>query len=346
MSKLPVLLLTGATGLIGKHLRPMLSCPGREVVALSRNCSHDTVRGDLRQPNLGLDSSLISSLQQRVTDIVHCAAETRFDLPLQDARASNCEGLRHLLQFAQGCPNLHRFTHVSTLYIAGRRPGVVAEAALTHDAGFFSTYEQSKYEAEHVIAAEGGSLPISIVRLSSVIGHSVTGRVDQFNYFHQLIRLVPDNPLPIIPGDPEAPVDLIPTDWTAAALHSLHEHSFTSGSVRHLCAGARDSMSVGELVDWAFRSVARHTLRPPRFVSVSEFDEFLSHAERSGKMTTVRIGRALSTFLPHLGVSQPFANTETRRLLPDLPVPCPRQYLPRIIDYGRSTNWGRTAVQM
>ncbi|MDQ6665427.1 MAG: SDR family oxidoreductase, partial [Acidobacteriota bacterium] len=47
------------------------------------------IAGDLRIPRMGLDRDTWKVLANTVTDIVHCAADVRFNRSLEDARAIN-----------------------------------------------------------------------------------------------------------------------------------------------------------------------------------------------------------------------------------------------------------------
>jgi len=181
------LLLTGATGLIGSRLlgRLLASRPDRRIFALTRQRSKDAslgpdsrltvLEGDLSRPGLGLDKAVLSKAQSSLTEIVHCAAETRFGLPLEEARAINTYGTRQLLDLARRCERLEKFAHLSTVYVAGRSTGVTSEVPLQHANGFCNSYQQSKYEAELLVVKAMSQIPAAIFRLSSVLGDSKTG---------------------------------------------------------------------------------------------------------------------------------------------------------------------------
>jgi thioester reductase-like protein len=51
-------------------------------------------------------------------------------------------------------------------------------------------------------------LPLSLVRLSTVVGDSTTGRVSGLNTIHHAIRLY-NGLAPMIPGDPSEPADIV-----------------------------------------------------------------------------------------------------------------------------------------
>jgi long-chain acyl-CoA synthetase len=344
-----VLLLTGGTGLVGGEL--LRRYPGREVLAVARDpagidrldLGATPLRGDVAEPGLGLSAADLSLVRRSVTEVVHCAADTRFSLPVEQARRINVEGTRHVLEIARDCPRLRRLAHVSTVFVVGRSTGTFDELPLRHGNGFLNTYQQSKYEAEDlVLEAAAAGLPAAIFRLSSIAGDSRTGRVQQFNYVHRLLRLFPRNVLPVVPCDPAATVDLVPTDWVGAALFDLFEHRVDPGRVYHLCAG-EGSLTVRELIDLISESFARRARSPgrvPALVPLAEYDAYVAGAQRTGDRLLRELLRALGLFLPHMGMRQAFRASRTSAEL-DLPVPPVRGYFGKVVDYCIDTNWGK-----
>ena len=105
---------------------------------------------------------------------MHCAASISFDLPLDEARAINVEGTREIIGFAREAKNagrLDRFIHVSTAYVAGITEGTFRERQLDAGQEFRNTYEQTKWEAEHVVNDASDLNPV-IARPSIVMGES------------------------------------------------------------------------------------------------------------------------------------------------------------------------------
>jgi nucleoside-diphosphate-sugar epimerase len=361
-------LLTGATGLVGGGLLGLLfQDPDRRVVVLARpgprrdalaasgelasSARTTLLPGDLARPDLGLDASARELIVREVSEIVHCAADTRFDLPLETARAVNTAGTQALLDLARGCGRLEKFAHVSTVYVVGRASGTFGESPLRHEAGFYNTYQQSKYEAEELVVAAMSELPAVIVRLSSLIGDSRTGQVRQFNYVHQLMRLFPQNVLPIAPGLPSAPIDLIPTDWAIPALAHVVGAGFRPSSVHHICAGPGGSLGVSEMIDLTARAYAGHLegrrwtpIRAPRLVSLAEFDAYVEARRKEPDRLLNELLRVLGYFLPHLGVHQAFENRKTLDLLEAVNLgepPSIRAYYEKVVHYGLETRWGK-----
>lgn len=365
LEKAPVLLMTGVTGLVGGELLKLLlpARPGRSVAVVSRrpekiaelNLVRDVaaLRGDITEPHLGLDGRTYAELKACITEVIHCAADTRFGLSLECARAVNTEGTRNVLRLASECRRLQKFAHVSTVYVAGRSIGHFREEPLCHQSGFSNTYQQSKYEAEELVSRAMTELPAAIYRLSSIIGDSRTGVVQQFNYVHQVMRLFPQNVLPIAPGHPDAPVDLIATDWAVAALAYLFESAFIPGGIYHICAGPERSLTVREMIGLTVSMFESHPIgrkwlpiRVPELVSLPRYEDFVEERSRDGDKLLNELLRILGYFLPHLAMFQAFDNRNVVSALAGsgLEFPPIRTYYRKVVSYCLEMNWGRRAA--
>ena len=350
-------LLTGATGLVGSDwlTRLLASRPDRQILALSRNPARvpvhprvQVIAMDLARPGPAPD------IERSVNEIIHCAAEIRFGLPIEEARATNVEGTRWLLDFARRCPKLEKFAHVSSVYAAGKETGEFFEEPLHVTKGFVNTYQQSKYEAEERVLEATAEIPAAIYRLSSIIGDS-RGSVRQFNYFHQLIKMIPrSNIVRAIPGDPAAPVDLIASDWAGAATAYLFEHHFHPGRIYHVCAGPNASLTVKQLVEITFEIFQRHPrgrrfagVKAPELVSLEEFERYCATLRTGRDGTVTEMLRLLDQFMPHLALYQAFCNPKTSADLAhaDLAPASIRESYPKVVEYCLDTDWGRTTIE-
>jgi nucleoside-diphosphate-sugar epimerase len=356
-----VLLLTGSTGLVGSALFNLLSSKSRGFILLSREPTRlemvrkvkpcQVLKGDITCPHLGLDDHTYAELTQSITEIIHCAAETRFGALLECARRTNTAGTREILDLALACPRLQKVAYISTVYVVGRSVGYFPENSIRHHNGFCNAYQQSKYEAEQLISQAMGSLPVAVFRLSSIVGDSVTGRVSQFNHVHRLVRLFPQNVLPVAPGQPNAPVDLIASDWALPALAYLYESGFSPGHFYHICAGPKNSLTVREMIDLTISVFASHAngrkwlpIRVPELVCLSHYESFVEQRRRDGDRVFNELARVLGYFLPHLALFQAFDNTNTLRALTPsgLELPPVRDCYERVVRFCLDTNWGRS----
>lgn len=81
--------------------------------------------GDLRQPDLGLGREGYASLCREADGVINCAASVKFDESLDAALATNVAGVSRLLEFARDAGAF--FVQVSTAYATRRNDGEVAE---------------------------------------------------------------------------------------------------------------------------------------------------------------------------------------------------------------------------
>jgi len=357
-----LLLLTGGTGLVGRELfrRLRLTRPDLRIVLLTRQPAalaaagrEEGVRvlaGDLRRPDLGLTPTMAGELHANLTAIIHCAADTRFDRPLEEARAINTEGTANLLTLAARCPRLEKFAHLSTAYVVGRSVGHMPEQPCRHDHGFINTYQQSKYEAEQRVLESLHRIPAAIFRLSTLIGDAATGRVRQFNYLHHFLKLFPHlGVMPMFPADLDARLDLVPTDWATAVLAHLFVSHFIPGQVYQVCAGPAASPTVQQLLDMMLEIFASHPagqrwqpIRIPPLVSLAAYEDFIAHWGEGNALCQELI-RVLGRFVPHLALNQTFDNNHVLEGVQEccLDLPSIHVCFGRVVRYCLDTNWGR-----
>ena len=350
--------LTGATGLLGTELLRWMN--GATIFALVRR--EDQAReltargirpvlGDISRERLGLSDGDYQDIASSATDIIHAAADIRFDLTLAESRTVNLFGVQEILELASSCRRLEKFLHVSTVYVNGYRQGVFAEAPVPRGQRFVNSYQQSKYEAEGLVLDAMRRIPAAIYRLSLVIADSVHGNVSQYNYFHHLLRWLPGSPLPMIPGDPGVLVDLVSNDWVAAALAHLFTQRFAPGSVRHLCAGPELSIPLPDAMERICRVVESHPtnhsgrhISIPQLVSLGEYNRFL---ENCPDREIATIADLVGHHVRLLAIRQVHLNTLTAEELKGSGVapPDPATCLENTTRFCLDTLWGRKPPQ-
>lgn len=276
------------------------------------------LRMDLTDPDL----TLAPAIAERVERVVHCAASIAFTLPIGEARAINVEGTRRLLQLARTMPRLERFVHVSTAYVAGRRPGVFCEADPGGES-FRNTYERSKLEAELTVTA-AADLPTVIVRPSIVVGESDSGWTSAFNVLYWPLQAFARGLLTSLPADPDGIVDMVPVDYVAEVIERA---TFTPGLSGRLHAVAGESaVSVRELIELACAELERE---PPRLAAPSALAE----------------DDPLRVFAPYFDVATRFDDRRTRALMGgERRAPAPGAYLERLLEFARAARWGKQPI--
>jgi long-chain acyl-CoA synthetase len=291
-------------------------------------------------------------LTDQVTDILHCAAETRFTLPLEEARAVNVDGTHSLLEFAAGCRSLQRVGCFSTVYVAGLRTGRFIEDDQDDDgAGFANTYERSKSEMEREVRGRMGDLPVAVYRLSTLIGDSRTGVVSGLNAFHHALRLLYHGLAPMVPGDPEHRVDVVATDYVADAACWLYGQRFEAGRTYHLCSGPGRSSTLAGLIEAAMEAFhvfradwRRRHIEKPAIVDLPTYELFVRSVEEAGNEVLLDATRAVQSFAVQLAYPKTFDSTRTEAALEGSGIRPPPvlEVLPRVVRACLETDWRAT----
>jgi thioester reductase-like protein len=356
----PTILLTGATGHIGRAVLAALLTdrPDARVYVLVRDptlwAAHarrlgrvasrvTALPGDLTRPGLGLSPLTRTWLSTQLDTIVHAAANTSFAQTLAEGRSINVEGTRRLLELAAERPG-PRFVFVGTAFVAGNRTGIVGEDDLAVEPGFLNAYEQSKHEAEALVRAEASDW--LILRPSTVVCDDATGVVTQLNAVHRALRIYYRGLAALMPGAHDTPVDMVPTDYVARATAELVlRHREVSCRTLHLCAG-RDAIPLGDMLDQACaaweRSVAwrRRSIPRPALTDLATYRLFEETIAATGDARLNRIIQSLSFFIPQLAYPKVFDTAGADAILRTRP-PAVREYWPKLIDRLTHTRWGR-----
>jgi thioester reductase-like protein len=329
-------LLTGATGFVGKEILDRFLDRGRRVYALVRAPDDDAakarlaphanltpVAGDIEKPGLGLATPL-----EDVTTIVHCAASVSFDLSLAESRRVNVDGTRHVLDLAERCERLERLSYVSTAYVAGEPRRLFQEDELDVGQRFRNPYERSKFEAEQMLRERANGLPLQVLRPSIVVGDSRTGRTSSFNVLYGPLKALARGAIPAIPGRRASPVDVVPVDYVADRTVDLAEHG--SDGTYHLVAG-RNATTVGRLLDLASAQLGR---RPPAVLPPTAYRRLL-HPWLRRKYAGIR---RMEVYFPYFSMRVRF---DDRRLGPAPPV---EGYFHRLVEFAERARWGRAGI--
>jgi len=337
------LLLTGATGFLGPSLvEALLARPDVDRLLLLVRQPRD-----VRDPRVRAVTELTPDLAREITGIVHAAGDTRFDAALGAARDANVLLTRQLVEFAERCPRLDRFVFLSTAFVAGRRIGLIREDDLAHDAGFVNAYEQSKYEAERLLQSWRERLPIAICRLSTVVGDSRTGCVPEPRALHHALRFLYSSLAPMLPGTADSAVDLVATDYAAAAVAYVATAGFAAGATFHLVAG-EDALPLGELLDVTMAAFVRErpawrrrAIERPVLADLATFELFVRSLDELGDSPMLRAFAVIRHFAPQLAFPKRFDDTGSAAALARAGIVRPRlaDFYPRVVTHLVRTNW-------
>ncbi|QDT38629.1 NAD-dependent epimerase/dehydratase family protein [Stratiformator vulcanicus] len=170
-----LVLVTGATGLVGSHVAEALRRRGVAVRALVRRSADvalleewgvEPAWGDLTDP-IALQAAV-----KDVTVIVHCAAKVGDWGPVEDYRAVNVRGLEKLLTFAEQTEALKRFVQISSLGVYEARDHHGTDESTPPNASGIDGYTLTKFESEQLVLehVESRDLPAVVLRPGFIYG--------------------------------------------------------------------------------------------------------------------------------------------------------------------------------
>lgn len=372
--------LTGGTGAVGSAIVPLLLAdPDTEVRLLLRADSGEALakrledlvsfwgwsdspdkrarlkiyRGDVSLPNFGLPDAQYTEIAGECTHVIHCAGSVRMNLSIEDARRSAVGSAQETVNFARrlaAAGRLRKFEYVSTVGVAGKRPGALPEIWMDEPRAFHNTYEQAKAEAEEIVrsAIANERLPVTVHRPSMVIGDSRDGRIIHFQIFYFICEFLSGRKtLGLYPDFGEVRLDVIPVDWVAEAIVASSQDAETAGRIFHLCSGPELAPRLEELkevVRSAFRAYGLSVppgIRLPRWV-------FAALARLAARMVPESQRKALSTlpiYLDYLADRQGFDNAAYTAWLAarGLSFPQAKDYLPRVFGYYLNKRYGQAS---
>jgi thioester reductase-like protein len=362
-------LLTGATGLVGRYLLRDLLAGGHRVAVLVRGragarpaeradelmdfaCRSAgrtlarpvVLEGDLGCAGLGLGAAGRRWLARRARAVVHSAAYVSYQpTPGGEPWETNVAGTRRLLELcaAQGVPEFH---HLSTAFVCGDRRGLVREDELDCGGGSDNAYERSKFAGEQLVRRFPG-VRATVYRPSVVVGDSRTGYTSTYHHFYRFLQLAvrlstptgspSDGPprrrrLPLrLPLTGDQTQNLVPVDWVSRALAELLRRPRWHGKTFHLVA--REAVRLREIKAFVEELLG---LEGIRWAGPDGIPDPTPLEER--------VLEQFKDYWSYLHSDLRFDCRNTRRALPDLPPPAfDRALVGRLLAFAREDRWGR-----
>lgn len=341
--------LTGSTGYIGAHVCANLLGAGRELNLLVRAPSVEEAEGrlwralqlhfdfdrffdhlrsnihifcgDLTSSRFGMPDDDYQRLVQNTDSVIHCAAS----LNRKSEKACLNVNLRgtletiRLTQRAHARHGVRRFSHVSTVAVAGHRQDEVVheDEAIDWSRSDYDPYARTKKFCEHMLHE---LLPHDVEHLifrpSIVLGDSRHGETTQFEMVRAFVFLAG---LPVLPFRADDRLDIVPVEFVADAIATLHLKERPRHSIYHVASGT-GSQTFRELTDALAQA---RSLRRPLYVPALE-RPFRGLVNALAARRGSRVGYAaslLKVFVPYLYWNTVFDNTRIVHELGRKPVP-------------------------
>ena len=239
--------------------------------------------------------------------MIHCAA-TLNRKSEKSCLNVNLRGTLEVIQLAARAQQAHgvrRFSHVSTVAVAGQRANevVTEDAAIEWERSDYDPYARTKKFCEHMIRELLPDVPRTIFRPSIVLGDSRRPETTQFDMVKAFVFLAG---LPVLPFRPTDQIDIVNVDFVADAIVTLHLKEKPAHDIYHLSSG-RNSQTFRELTN---ALAAARKKSGPMYVAALERPFGATVNWLSNRGGGVGYGASLlKVFLPYLTWNTVFDNT-------------------------------------
>jgi len=195
-------------------------------------------RGDLTSERFGLSDDEYRALLDSTDSILHCAASLNRKSEKQCLNV-NLRGSLEVIQLARRAQDRHglrRYSHVSTVAVAGKRQDEVVgeENSIDWARSDYDPYARTKKFCEHMVDQLLPDVPHTIFRPAIVMGDSRRPETTQFDMvqaFDLLVRL------PVLPLRPADRIDIVPANYVGGAIVKIHQMAKPNHGIYHLSSG-------------------------------------------------------------------------------------------------------------
>jgi thioester reductase-like protein len=293
-------------------------------------------RGDITEQRFGLDEAAYRDLARSTDSVIHCAASLNRKSE-KSCLNVNLRGTLEVIQLAMRARDDHglrRFSHVSTVAVAGQRSSEVVEedSSIDWSRSDYDPYARTKKFCEYMVRQLLPDVQRTIFRPSIVLGDSRRAETNQFEMVRAFVFLAG---LPALPFQPNARLDIVPVDYVAGAISMLHMKENPAHEIYHLSSGV-DSETFVQLTDVLAKSQdKRGPVFAPRLEGTSE-KVIRALAGRAGKIGG--LATLLKVFLPYLLWNTVFDNRRVVAEMGRKPAPF-SEYCYPLMRYARANNF-------
>ncbi len=169
-----MILITGATGFLGRNLCEHLASQGYALRALARPTSDTAFLKDLKidiaQGDV-TDADSVRAAMEGCDHVIHAAAHFRLWGAPEPFIQTNVDGTYHVLEAASNA-GVQRFVHISTIIVVGpQEEGVIITEETPCRPYFTDNYAQTKFLGERLAQSYvPKGLPVITLRLGALYG--------------------------------------------------------------------------------------------------------------------------------------------------------------------------------
>jgi len=367
------ILLTGATGLLGRYLLRDFLLRKQRVAVIARATENLSARqrvetimqrwerelgqtlprpvvieGDICSPYLGMPLADIQWVSENCHAVVHNAAILRFEAVDREDEPfrTNYHGTANVVDFAI-TSDIKEFHYVSTAYVCGKASEKVTEDQLDVGQELRNDYEQSKFDAEKLVRAAKGFRSVTVFRPAVIIGDSKTGYTSTYHglflYLRLISMLVPQQQqdetgkriTPIrLPMSGDEPRNLVTVDWVSSVIAHVVGTPDAHGATFHLTP--QECTTPSQVIDSCCNYFnSEGVVYAGANAATEEEDEF--------SKTFFENSRIYDSYV----TSDPdFDRCNVEKWAGHLPCPTVDEaMIHRFIEFGTANRWGKTKVR-
>jgi thioester reductase-like protein len=195
--------------------------------------------GDLTSERFGLPDDEYRALVDSTDSVIHCAASLNRRSEKQCLNV-NLRGTLDVLQLARRVQNHHglrRYSHVSTVAVAGHRQNevVTEDTAIDWARSDYDPYARTKKFCELLAAQLLPDVTRTIFRPAIVLGDSRRAETTQFDMVQAFDIL---SRFPVLPLRADDRIDIVPANYVGAAIVAIHQKAQPAHGIYHLSSGA------------------------------------------------------------------------------------------------------------
>lgn len=365
------LLLTGATGFVGRYLLRDLLMEGHRLAVIVRPSKKQSgqarvdeilyeweqemgrdlprpvvLEGNISDDQCGLSPRDLKWVAGHCDRILHNAAVLRFHASnhADEPWRTNYNGTQNVLDLCRES-GIREFHGVSTAYVCGDRPGLVLEDEVDVGQSFRNDYERSKLEAEKLIRKADFFDSITFYRPAVIAGDSRTGFTSSYHGLYLYLRLMamlvplvePDengvrHTDMMLPMRGDEPRNIVPVEWVSEVICHLLDQEEAHGKTFHLAPD--NPITPRQVVEYGYEY----------FNSTGVKYQETEESSNKGMGTTFE-----AKFLENIKQYEPYDHTDPQfdrsNLLKYAPhLPCPeidRYVVHRYFEFGEANRWGK-----
>jgi nucleoside-diphosphate-sugar epimerase len=287
------LLITGATGFIGKHLIAQLDDYGQDIYVIVRSYSLKKaailfgdypqikiISGDLTNVNVLDDFNDIEMLKS-VDTLIHLGGKYNIQMNVEEAYLHNILGTQNILSLSKNLPLLEKIHFVSSFSVIGTKKQKADAHCFSNTEDNLSPYAESKMITEKMVrkfVVANKSLSLVVYRPGIVIPGSL-GKLEKIDgpyYFiekliksKKLLNILPQKLLTLFPFDREAYLPLVTVDSVAKFMGEKIKNGSNVKTIDSFYILSEKNIKIYSYIKDVFKSFGKDIYLKPIYLTIA-----------------------------------------------------------------------------